>query len=137
MVYRLKSAPCFEPSLACPANRLLQRKPPPIPLPFRDNQRRRNRRLRTRQHHRIYHARPALLLRYRDQSLLDLVPPHLAQAPPAIFSRGFPEIARSEARLNHVRYRLIQEKHFINSYSPAMGEFDPEAADWYVWITRQ
>jgi hypothetical protein len=25
----------------------------------------------------------------------------------------------------------------VNSYSPAMGEFDPEAADWYVWITRQ
>jgi hypothetical protein len=42
------------------------------------------------------------------------------------------------------RLNLVEEltagrpyRVMVISYSPAMGEFDPAAADWYVWITRQ
>ncbi len=43
------------------------------------------------------------------------------------------------ARLLNLTVRLVGERPYevlVISHAPAVGEFDPEAADWYVWLYR-
>ena len=86
---------------------------------------------------------------YRDASALGCTDGAREPAGKALVTTGLPfgtnpastaEMAWGVARRLNLVEQLTAGRPYrvmVISYSPAMGEFDPESADWYVWISRQ